>query len=78
MVYYHLAVATVRGNAQHVIKQHEDDKNGYGAWNALFEWYDGNAVKKKTAYYLRSELESYCLTSASNAAQYINDFLTSF
>ena len=42
------------------------------------EWYDGGSMRKKTEDSLNSKLESYRLTSASNAAQYINNFLTSF
>ena len=35
VVYYHLEVATVEGTAHHLVKQHEDYKNGYAGWNAL-------------------------------------------
>ena len=35
VVYYHLEVATVEGTAYHLVKQHEDYKNGYAGWNAL-------------------------------------------
>ena len=47
VVYSQLSVATVGGTAYHLIKKHEDDENGYVAWNALCEWYDGNSVKSK-------------------------------
>ena len=36
LVYYHIAVATVVGTAHHMVKQHENDKNIYAAWNAFF------------------------------------------
>ena len=78
MVYYQLLVVTVVGTAHHIIKQHEGDKHRYGSWNALCEWYYRYAVKNKIADYLGSKLESYRLTSESNAAQYINNSLTSF
>ena len=44
----------------------------------MCEWYDGDTVKNKTLDSLRSMLESYCITSDYNTAQYINNFLTSF
>ena len=78
MVYYQLAIATVGGNAHHVIKQHEDDKNGYGAWKALCEVYDRGDLKNEIADSLRSKLESYNFISAPNAAKYINNLLASF
>ena len=78
VVYSQLAVATVGGTANHPMKQYEVDENGYRTWNTLCEWYDGDAVKNKTSYSLRSKLESYHLTLVSNAEQHINNFLTSF
>ena len=62
VVYSKLAVETVRGTAHHLIKKYEDDNNGYGACNALCEWYDGYDVKKKTEDSLRYKLESYRIT----------------
>ena len=76
VVYSQLSVATVGGNSHRLFKQYKDDNNGYGSWNDLCEWYDGNRMKNKTADSLKSKLESYCLTLASNAAHYINNFLT--
>ena len=78
VVYFKLEVATVVGTANHLFKENKDDNNGYAAWNALCEWYGGYAVKNETSYPLWYKLESYRLTSKSNAAQYINNFLTSF
>ena len=62
VVYSHLEVATVGGTEYHLIKKYEDDKNGYGAQNALCDWYDRDAVKNKAVDYLRSRLESYRVT----------------
>ena len=78
VVYSQLGVATVGRTAHHLIKQHDDNKDEYGVWNALREWHDGGSVKNEIADYLRFKLEIYRLTSASKAAQYINNFLTSF
>ena len=68
VVYSQLAVATVGGTAHRLVKQHEDDNNGYGACNTLCEWYYGYAVKNETEDSLRFKLEIYHITSASNAA----------
>ena len=78
VVYSQLEVQTVGGTSHHLIKPYEDDKNFYGAWNALCEWSDDAAVKNKPANYFKSNLESYRITLASNVAQCINNFLTSF
>ena len=77
-VYSQLALATVRGSAHHLIKQHGDNRNEYGAWNAFREWYDGDSVKNKAVDSLKSKFEDYHLKSVSNTAQYKNNFLTSF
>ena len=45
VVYSQLTVVTILGTAHHLIKKDENNKNGYGAWNALSECYDGGAVK---------------------------------
>ena len=76
VVYYKLSVATVVGTAAYnMIKQHDDYKNGYVAWNFFCEWYDGGAEKNETADYLRSKLESYRLTLASDESKYLNNVL---
>ena len=64
------------GTAYHLIKQHNDNNNVYEAWIAFREWYDGNDVNNEISYLLRPKLKSYGITSESNAAQYINNFLT--
>ena len=66
LVYPQLEVTTVGGTAYYLIKKHKYDNNRYGAWNALYKWYYGDAVNNETSDSLRSKLESYCLTSVSN------------
>ena len=56
VIYSQLEVETVGGTAHHLIKQHEDDMNGYGAWNTLCECYDRDAMKNKTADCFRTNL----------------------
>ena len=53
VVYSHLSVATLGGTAHHLIKKHDNNKNGYGAWNALFEWYNGYYVNNKAVDFFK-------------------------
>ena len=77
VVYYKLLVATVVGTAAYnMVKQHEDYNNGYVAWRFFCEWYDGGDVKNEAADYLRSNLEIYHLTLASDESKYINNVLS--
>ena len=48
VVYHKSAVATIGGTEHHLVKKHEDNKDGYAAWNALCEWYYGDAAKNET------------------------------
>ena len=50
VVYSQFSIATVIGTVHHLIKQYEDDNNGYRAWNAYCERYDWDSViiKKQT------------------------------
>ena len=51
-----LAVETVGETVNNLVKKYEYDKNGYGEWNALCGWYDGDEVKNETSDYLKSKL----------------------
>ena len=51
-----MAVETVGGTTHHLVKQHEDDNNGYAAWKYLCEFYDEYAVSNKEYYSLVSKL----------------------
>ena len=53
VVYSQIAVATITGTVCHLVKLHEDNMNGDGAWNNLCECYDGGAVNNKTSDSLR-------------------------
>ena len=76
VVYSQLSAATVDGNAHHLVKQHDDVDDGWGAWQSLCEWYDGDVVQSETADELRSRLEALKLGTGTPATQYINKFLT--
>ena len=55
VVYFQLAVATIVGTEHHLVKQHEDIKNGYGSWKAFCECYYGGATKNETSGSLKSK-----------------------
>ena len=76
VVYSQLAAATIDGISHHLIKQHEVNKDGHAAWNALITWYDGNTIKNEIAESLRNKLEVLKLHQGTSASQYINQFLT--
>ena len=76
IVYSQLAAATVDGNAHHLVKEFEATQDGWGAWNNLCDWYDGDVVQHETADELRSKLEQLRLHTGTSATQYLNQFLT--
>jgi hypothetical protein len=78
IVFSQLAVATVDGTAHHLIKEHEENKDGHAAWMALAQWFDGDAMKNETSESLRTKLESLTLHSGTTASQYVNKFLMWF
>eukprot|EP00957_Ditylum_brightwellii_P034423 2611355-Ditylum_brightwellii.AAC.1 len=61
IVYSQLSVAPLGETAYHLVKRFETKKNGNKAWNALVEWFDGNAMKLETAEAICSQLEGYRL-----------------
>ena len=77
IVYSQLAVATVDGTAYHLVKQHEDSRDGHGAWTALITWYDGDSVKYETAKTIRSRLETLWISQGKLVEHYTNKFQTS-
>ena len=48
-----LQVAIAEGHASHLVDQFEGTLDGYLAWQALTEWYDGDTVRHKLAEELR-------------------------
>ena len=53
VVYSQLSVAAVGGTVHQLVKEYENDKNGYTAWNTLCEWYNGDAVNNEKVESLR-------------------------
>ena len=76
VVYSQLSVATVDGNAFHLVKRHKESKNGHQAWVSLVQWFDGDTVKNETSEDIRVRMENLILHSGTTATQYVNKFLT--
>ena len=74
LVFLHLQVAIAEGHAAHLVDQFEATLDGYLAWQALTEWYDGDTVRHKLAEELRQALENLRLQSTTSASDYINKF----
>ena len=75
VVYSQLAAATVDGSSYHLVRKFEKKKDGYGAWMALCDWYDGDTVISESAENLRVKLDNWKLHSGITASDYINKFL---
>eukprot|EP00957_Ditylum_brightwellii_P189734 14442947-Ditylum_brightwellii.AAC.1 len=61
LVFSQLSVSTSGGTVYHLVKQHDEDKDGYTAWQSLIKWFDGDVLEAKTADTARARLESYKL-----------------
>ena len=53
LVFLHLQGAIAEGHAAHLVDQFETTLDGYLAWQALTEWYNGDTVRHKLAEELR-------------------------
>jgi hypothetical protein len=78
IVYSQLAVATVDGSAHHLVKQHEDERDGYKAWNSLLEWFDGDNIRNETADMIRARLQALTLHPGMTASDYVNKYMMRF
>ena len=75
IVYSQLSVATVDGTAYHLVRNHDDSKDGHKSWTDLCEWYDGDEVRTEAAENARSKLEALTLGDGGSASDYVNKFL---
>jgi hypothetical protein len=75
IVYSQLAVATVDGNAHHLVKAFEESKDGNKAWMALNDWYNGDVIKNETAEALIEKLENLSLHPGVSASDYVNKYM---
>ena len=71
-VYHALLVALADGSASHLIEQFEGTLDGHLAWDALVEWYDGDATTTESAEDVRSRLSRLKLDTRTTASSYIN------
>eukprot|EP00957_Ditylum_brightwellii_P196770 14991593-Ditylum_brightwellii.AAC.1 len=78
VVFSQLSVASSGGTAYHLVKQHDEDKDGYAAWHSLIKWFDSDILKAETADTIMTRLESYKLGNGMTTSQYINNFLTAY
>ena len=73
-VYHALLVALADGSASHLIEQFEGTLDGHAAWDAVVEWYDGDATTTESAEDVRSRLSRLKLDTRTNASSYINRY----
>ena len=74
VVFSQLSMATIEGNAFHLVKQHKETKNGHGAWVSLIQWFDGDMIKNKISEDIRVCMKNLILHSGITATQYVNIF----
>ena len=74
-IFHLLQVATADGNAAHLVDKHEPGKDGYGAYQELLRWFEGDELTTETAEDVRSKLDKLRLTTKNTASKYINQFL---
>jgi hypothetical protein len=73
-VYHALLVACADGSAAHLIEQFDQLMDGHAAWQALIDWYDGEATTTETAADIRAALERLKFTDRTTASSFINKF----
>ena len=74
-IYHLLQVATADGHAAHLVDMHENDKDGYSAYQELVRWFEGDELTTETAEDVRSKIDKLNLSTRITASQYINSFL---
>jgi hypothetical protein len=75
-VFAQLSLAVIRGSANHVVEEVEDNKDGYAAWQALISWYEESDLDHETSDALRTKITRLYLDAGGNASDYINRFQT--
>ena len=79
LIFALLSNATVEGHPHHLVNDFKQEKDGYLAWHALCDWYDGEEIKNETADALRTKIQSLKMSGGngeSSASSYINKFKT--
>ena len=75
MVFSQLRIATLGGEAQHIVEAHGATQNGFMAWQDLLKWFDGAQIKADLAEERRNALESLRLHPNTTASAYISKFM---
>ena len=73
-VFSQLASATCEGTAQHLVVQHEDNRDGHAAWQSLLTWFESKDSLSEQASRLRSALDSNRLIKGGDVDSYLNKF----
>jgi hypothetical protein len=74
-VYYLFEGATNDGSASHIVKQHEEARDGRAAWYSLKDWFEGKTTSGDIAKTCRIKLQALELMPKGDANIYINDFI---
>ena len=74
-IFHLLQVATADGQAAHLVDMHENNKDGYAAYQELMRWFEGDELTTETAEDVRSKMDKLNLSTRNTAGQYINSFL---
>ena len=74
-VFHLLQVATADGHAAHLVDMHDENKDGFSAYQELIRWYEGDELTTETAEDVRAKIDKLGLTTKTTASQYINQFL---
>jgi hypothetical protein len=75
-VFAQLSLAVLKGSANHVVEEVEDEKDGHAAWQALVMWYEESDLDHETSDAVRLKLSRLYLDSGGSASDYINRFQT--
>lgn len=75
IVFAQLATATMDGTARHLVNEFMSTQDGYSAWQAMINRFDGISMQHATAEQTRSLLNSTFLYTGNNCDAYIDKFL---
>jgi hypothetical protein len=76
IVYAQLSVALSGGTAHHIIIRYDSQRDGFAAWRAITEWFEGEDMVYEQADKYREVLNNLKLRPGGSAQEYINKFMT--
>jgi len=74
-VYYLFEGATNDGSASHIVRGHEEERNGGAAWHTLKDWYESKTTSSDIAKTCRLKLQALELTPKGDANMYVSEFI---